>query len=84
MNAANAFGMPSSGWIGAKGATGNRGTCSVSLIDRRTGQAHRVGGAPLTILTQDPQSAVAELLAGRDARLWEVRVQPLVSARPQP
>lgn len=77
MIAANAYGMPSSGWIGVKGTTGNGRACSVSLIDRRTGKTHRIGGSPLTIFTRDPQSAAAELLAGRDPHLWEARVQPL-------
>ncbi|GLS86959.1 hypothetical protein GCM10010873_19330 [Cypionkella aquatica] len=49
----------------------------VSLIDRRTGRAHRVAGSPLVRFTRDPQSAVQELLDGRDARLWEARIEPL-------
>ncbi|MFC3179532.1 hypothetical protein [Cypionkella sinensis] len=49
----------------------------VSLIDRRTGRAHRVSGSPLVRFTRDPQSAVQELLHGRDTRLWEARVEPL-------
>ncbi|MDB5659489.1 MAG: hypothetical protein JWS10_2104 [Cypionkella sp.] len=49
----------------------------VSLIDRRTGRAHRISGSPLVRFTRDPQSAVRELLDGRDVRLWETRVEPL-------
>ena len=49
----------------------------VSLIDRRTGRAHRVSGRPVTRFTRDPQSATVELLAGRDPHLWETRVEPL-------
>lgn len=49
----------------------------VSLIDRRTGRAHRVSGSPLVRFTRDPQSAVQELLDGRDSRLWEARIEPL-------
>ena len=49
----------------------------VSLIDRRTGRAHRVSGSPLVRFTHDPQSAVRELLDGRDSRLWETRIEPL-------
>ena len=45
--------------------------------DRRTGRAHRVGGRPVVVFTSDPQAAVIELLSGRDARLWEARIEPL-------
>ncbi|MGR3200311.1 MAG: hypothetical protein ACU0DH_02775 [Paracoccus sp. (in: a-proteobacteria)] len=51
--------------------------CAVTLIDRRTGRPHRVNGAALVALSRDPQAAAAELLAGRDARLWDARIQPL-------
>lgn len=53
------------------------GICVVSLIDRRTGQPHRINGASLTALTRLPDEAAAEFLAGRDPALWEVRVQRL-------
>lgn len=51
--------------------------CAITLIDRRTGRPHRVNGAALVALSRDPDSAAAELLAGRDPRIWSARVQPL-------
>lgn len=54
-----------------------RPLCAVTLIDRRTGRPHRVNGAPLTALSRDPDLAATELLAGRDARIWDTRIQPL-------
>lgn len=52
-------------------------TCAVRLIDRRTGQTHRVNGSPLVIFTRSPGEAADELLAGRDRALWEARIEPL-------
>ncbi|MFN3276248.1 MAG: hypothetical protein ACK41U_16435 [Paracoccus sp. (in: a-proteobacteria)] len=54
-----------------------RPLCAITLIDRRTGRPHRVNGAPLVALSRDPDHAAAELLTGRDIRLWETRIQPL-------
>jgi hypothetical protein len=54
-----------------------RTTCAVRLIDRRTGQTHRVNGSPLVIFTRNPTEAVADLLEGRDATVWEARVEPI-------
>ena len=54
-----------------------RATCAVRLIDRRTGQTHRVNGSPLVIFTRNPNEAVADLLEGRDATVWEARVEPI-------
>lgn len=51
--------------------------CAVRLIDRRTGQTHRINGSPLVLFTRSPAEAVAELLSGRDATLWEARVEPI-------
>jgi hypothetical protein len=51
--------------------------CAVRLIDRRTGQTHRINGSPLVVYTRDPEAAAAELLAGRDATVWEARIEPL-------
>ena len=51
--------------------------CAITLIDRRTGRPPRVNGAALVSLSRDPQLAAAELLAGRDARIWDARIQPL-------
>ena len=55
-------------------------TCAVRLIDRRTGEGHRINGSPLVLFTRNPAEAVAELLAGRDARVWEARVEPIGGA----
>ncbi|SCX85895.1 hypothetical protein [Paracoccus tibetensis] len=54
--------------------------CAITLIDRRTGRPHRVNGAALVALSRDPDGAAAELLAGRDPRIWSARVQPLPGA----
>jgi hypothetical protein len=51
--------------------------CIVTLIDRRTGTAHRVNGSPLTLFTLHPGAAAAELLAGRDGEIWEARVETI-------
>jgi hypothetical protein len=50
---------------------------AVRLIDRRTGQVHRVNGAPLLALSREPQEAAASLLEGRDPALWETRIESL-------
>ncbi|WP_347139055.1 hypothetical protein [Paracoccus sp. SSK6] len=52
---------------------------SVRLIDRRTGQVHRVNGAPLLALSREPEAAAASLLEGRDPVLWEARIEPLAT-----
>jgi hypothetical protein len=57
-----------------------RQACAVRLVDRRTGQTHRVNGSPLVLFTKNPAEAVAELLAGRDARVWEARIEPIGGA----
>ena len=51
-----------------------RPTCAVRLIDRRTGSVHRINGTPLVVFTRNPHEAAAELLHGRDGRLWEARI----------
>lgn len=51
--------------------------CAVRLIDRRTGRPHRINGSPLVLFTRTPDVAVSELLSGRDAALWEARVEPI-------
>jgi hypothetical protein len=53
------------------------GVCAVRLIDKRTGLTHRVNGSPLVAYTRNPTEAVAELLSGRDASVWEARVEPI-------
>ncbi|MBN8629417.1 MAG: hypothetical protein J0L76_01020 [Rhodobacterales bacterium] len=54
-----------------------RTTCAVRLVDRRTGLTHRVNGSPLVIFTRNPADAVADLLEGRDAAVWEASVEPI-------
>lgn len=51
--------------------------CAVRLIDRRTGRTHRINGSPLVLFTKTPDLAVAELLSGRDAQVWEARIEPI-------
>jgi uncharacterized protein YcfJ len=82
--------MSIQGKIGQSGAariatTASRaGTaCMVSLIDRRTGRAHTVGGAPLRIFTKLPEEAADALLRHRDPAHWEVRVEPLATIGPR-
>ena len=57
-----------------------RQACAVRLVDRRTGLTHRVNGSPLVLFTKNPDEAVAELLAGRDARVWQARIEPIGGA----
>jgi hypothetical protein len=57
-----------------------RQACAVRLVDRRTGLTHRVNGSPLVLFTKNPAEAVAELLAGRDACVWEARIEPIGGA----
>lgn len=52
-------------------------TCAIRLIDRRTGQTHRINGSPLILFTKSPDEAVADLLSGRDAAVWEARIEPI-------
>ncbi|AZL61042.1 hypothetical protein EI545_05250 [Tabrizicola piscis] len=54
-----------------------RQACAVRLVDRRTGLTHRVNGSPLVLFTRNPTEAIAELLSGRDASVWEARVEPI-------
>lgn len=66
--------------VGRAGATLTaplRQACAVRLIDRRTGQTHRVNSSPLAIFTRNPDLAVAELLDGRDASVCEARIEPI-------
>lgn len=57
-----------------------RQACAVRLVDRRTGLTHRVNGSPLVLYTKNPTEAVAELLSGRDAAVWEARIEPIGGA----
>lgn len=66
--------------IGRATPTSPSQACAVRLIDRRTGQTHRINGSPLVLFTRSPQEAVAELLFGRDAAVWEARVEPIGAA----
>jgi hypothetical protein len=54
-----------------------RQACAVRLVDRRTGLTHRVNGSPLVLFTRNPTEAIAELLSGRNASVWEARVEPI-------
>jgi hypothetical protein len=74
-------------WIRTTGTTApapvlSPTACAVQLIDRRTGQSHRINGRPLVLFTRTPDQAVAELLEGRDASVWEARVEPIGTADP--
>jgi hypothetical protein len=55
-------------------------SCAVRLVDRRTGLTHRINGSPLVLFTRNPAEAVADLLSGRDANVWEARVEPIGGA----
>ena len=74
MLTANASGTAAMGRFAP--AAGTPATCAVRLIDKRTGTTHRVNGRPVILFTPRPADAVAELLAGRDPRFWEARVEP--------
>ena len=54
-----------------------RQACAVRLVDRRTGLTHRVNGSPLVLFSKNPVEAVAGLLSGRDADVWEARIEPI-------
>jgi hypothetical protein len=54
--------------------------CAVRLIDRRTVRTHRINGSPLVLFTKSPEEAVAEQQSGRDAAVWEARVEPIGGA----
>ena len=62
---------------------GTARACMVRLIDRRTGAAHRINGTPLTLYTRRPTEAAADLMQGRDARFWEVRIEPIEAEVPR-
>jgi hypothetical protein len=55
-------------------------SCAVRLVDRRTALTHRINGSPLVLFTRNPAEAVADLLSGRDANVWEARVEPIGGA----
>ncbi|HWL58566.1 MAG TPA: hypothetical protein VNQ78_18060 [Paracoccus sp. (in: a-proteobacteria)] len=59
------------------GSTTGEQLFSVRLIDRRTGEVPSINGIPLRVLTHSPQSAIAELMDGRDRHLWQAEVEPL-------
>jgi hypothetical protein len=69
--------VPAADWSGMKPGHDNRRTCAVRLIDRRTGQPHKINGTALTIYTRAPDEAAADLLSGRDAAVWEIRIDTL-------
>jgi hypothetical protein len=51
----------------------------VQLTDRRTGSVHRVDGRPLAswVPPSGIREASAQLMAGRDPRVWRVRVMEM-------
>lgn len=61
----------------ATGPAALRHDCAVRLIDRRTGTARRVNGSPLVLFSRDPAEAVAELLDGQDATVWEASAESI-------
>ena len=61
----------------AAGLVTPRQTFAVQLVDRRTGRIHRVNGSPQVLLTHQPEHAAAELLKGRDAAVWEARIDAI-------
>lgn len=78
MTASNAAYLPATGRVGVMPQmAGLSRICAVRLIDRRTGATHRVNGTPLVLFTRNPEEATAELLQGRNAAVWEVRVDPI-------
>lgn len=80
MIALNAASLPATGRVGVMPLmAGLQRTCAVRLIDRRTGDTHRVNGTPLVLFTRNPEEAAAELLQGRNPAVWEVRVEPIES-----
>ncbi len=69
---------PAASWAGSMPMMqGAARACMVRLIDRRTGAAHRINGTPLTLYTRRPAEAAAELMQGRDATIWEARIEPI-------
>ncbi len=78
---ASMFGTADQGPRPVMGKTmATRCTCAVQLFDRRTGLPHRVNGTALVIYTRNPEVAVADLLDGRDAAKWDVRIHEIDKA----
>ena len=84
MTAATALNTPMPRQMGMtlSDAMAMRGTCLVSLIDRRTGAIARRNGAALIAYSHSPAETAARLLAGRDPAIWEARIAPLTGSRP--
>lgn len=55
---------------------------AVSLIDARTGRAHRIGGTPLTLFTRAPEAAAQEMLRNRDPRHWRIETRACPGTAP--
>jgi hypothetical protein len=47
-----------------------RSIWAVSLVDRESGEPHRVDGVPLVVLSKDRDLAIRDLMDGRDPRIW--------------
>jgi len=52
---------------------------AVRLIDRRTGEVPNFNGNPLSVLTRSPRAAIADLMSGRNQKLWRAEVEPVGS-----
>jgi hypothetical protein len=52
---------------------------ALRLVDRRTGAPLRANGAVLTIFTRTPDQSAAEALRGRDASVWQIRVERIAT-----
>lgn len=65
--------------VGPTGSGLRHLVCAAHLVDRRTGQTHRVNGRPVALLTCDPEAAAATLLLGRDATVWDVRIEQIAA-----
>jgi len=55
---------------------------SVTMIDTRTEQPHRVNGVVLRKITDDPDAARQEFLRHRDPQIWRIVVRALSGAVP--
>jgi len=51
----------------------HRPVWAVSLIDRETGEPHRVGGRTLVVLSKDRELAVDHLMEGRASDIWTAK-----------
>ncbi|MFD1882651.1 hypothetical protein [Paracoccus pacificus] len=52
---------------------------AIRLINRATGEPHKVAGIPLTVFSHDPDETAADLMRNRDARNWATAVEPVAA-----